>query len=144
MKSLFETQCAAINKKSLITLKILPSIDLTGSLQISETMYWYNVNNGKICKKILGHLAINVIKGTIIEMYIAIIHHKSSANTGVLLSLSRTTTISVMLYEGWMCKEILHLAEAKPSHYLLCDSQCRKWSFLKLFCVWGEVFLLHH
>ena len=92
--------CCDKKKVCLITLKILPSIHLAGSLQISETMYWYNVNNGKICRKILGHLVINVIKGIIIEMYIAVIYHKYIDNIGVLLSLPHTTTTSFMLYEG--------------------------------------------
>lgn len=45
-------------KVYLITLSILPSIHLAGSLQISDTIYWYNVNRGKICSKIVGHAAI--------------------------------------------------------------------------------------
>lgn len=90
-------------KGSLITLKILPSMHLAGSLQISETKYWYNVNNGKICRKILGHLVINGIKLTIIEMYFAIIDHKYFGNKGILLSFPHgkiNTTISLTLYEG--------------------------------------------
>lgn len=95
--------CYHKKKVCLITLKILPSIHLAGSLQISETMYWYNVNNGKICRKIQGHLVIKVIKGTIIEMYTAIMYHKYIDNIGVLLSLPHTTTTSLTLYEGQMC-----------------------------------------
>lgn len=92
--------CCDKKKVSLITLKILPSIHLAGSLQISETMYWYNVNNGKICRKVLDYLVINVMKGTIIEMYIVIIYHKHIDNIGLLLSLCHTTTTTRMLCEG--------------------------------------------
>lgn len=83
-------------KVYFITLKILPSIHLAGSLQTSETRYWYNVNNGKICRKIRGHLVTNVIKSTIIEMYIAIIYHKNIDNIGVLFSLPYITSSSVL------------------------------------------------
>lgn len=79
--------CHEKNKTSLITLKILPSMHLAGSLQISEMKYWYNVNRGKICRKILSHLVINGIEGSITEMCITIIYHKYIDNKAVLLSL---------------------------------------------------------
>lgn len=79
--------CHEKNKTSLITLKILPSMHLAGSLQISEMKYWYNVNRGKICRKTLGHLVINGIEGSITEMCITIIYHKYIDNKAVLLSL---------------------------------------------------------
>lgn len=77
-------------KTSLITLKILPSMHLAGSLQISETKYWYNVNKGKICRKILGHLVMNGIKGSVTEMYSTSLYHKYIDNKAVLLSLPHT------------------------------------------------------
>lgn len=85
LKNLFEIQHVVKEKAYVITLRILPSIHLAGSLQISDTKYWYNVNRGKICSKIVGHGAINIIQGTIMEIHIAITYHKYIDNIRLLL-----------------------------------------------------------
>lgn len=127
--------CFEKEKVYLITLKILPSIHLTGSLQISDTIYWYNVNRGKICSKIVGHADINIIQGTIMEIHIATTYQKYINNIRLLLWPSHTINTSPTLSKRLMCWKVFQLTKANPWYYFVCDSQFRKWSLSKLFSV---------